>query len=111
MTVRERIDEARYHPMKTLEDVSNELIAERQSYAELKTKRKFTEGEIVRFVGKEPRKGYYKEADTEYDLCDGDLCVLWSFGGPRWAVVDRVVNDEVIRYSVDFDMIKKVKTK
>jgi hypothetical protein len=97
--------------MKTLEELSKELRAHYASYRYIETKRKFTEGEIVRFVGKEPRKGYYKETNTEYDLCDGDLCVLATFGGPRWAVVDRVVNDEVVRYSVDFDMIKKVKTK
>lgn len=95
----------------TLEEYSTKLLEYYADFHELKTERKFTEGEIVEYKADEPKKGYYKETDTEFDLRKGDLCVIASFGGPRDMVVDRIVNDEVVRYAVDFAMIKKVKTK
>lgn len=96
--------------MKTITDLAETYVDAYTEYGHSPvTKRTFTEGEIVEYKAAEPRKGYYKEADTEYDLCAGDLCVIAMFGGPRDMVVDRIVNNEVVRYAVDFKMIKKVK--
>lgn len=98
--------------MKTLTELAKTYVSAYTEYGHnLVTKRNFTEGEIVEYKAAGPRKGYYKETGSEYDLCAGDLCVIASFGGPRDMVVDRIVNDEVIRYAVDFKMIKKVKVK
>lgn len=97
--------------MNTLEELSKAIIDEIRTFREVETRRKFTDGQIVQYVGDEARRGYYKERNTDYDLRKGDLCVIASFGGPRDMVVDRIVNDEVIRYAVDFKMIKKVKVK
>lgn len=69
----------------------------------------FERGQIVEYKAEAPRKAYYKERNTKYDLNKGDLCVVAEIGGPYDFCVDRIVNGEIIRYSVDAEWIKKVK--
>lgn len=69
----------------------------------------FTVGDLVEYIGEEPKKSYYLERYPEYDLKPGDVAVLATFGGPQFCCVDRMVDGIVIRCCAEKWQIRKAR--